>query len=325
MTRIALYPIRRAPTKGKQMTRAPGFKGPHKALAFALLLAAFPMLSFAQTLDRIQSSSKLVLGYEANARPFSFDDEAGKPQGYAVALCGKVADEVKAQLNLPGLVVEWKPVEMDDRFNAIRDGRIDLLCGADSVTLSLRKEVSFSLPVFPSGTGVVLRSDAPAGLREILLQEQPRSRPIWRGAPARTFLEQKTFSAVAGTTSEAWVTDRLKTLQLSSVLVPVATYEEGIQRVLDQSSAALFGALPILLDAAALSDSSDQLAVLPRHFTYEPLAFALARNDEDFRLLVDTALSHAYREDGFRDLFTTWFGTPDESFIGFFKQTVLPD
>jgi polar amino acid transport system substrate-binding protein len=311
-------------SKGKLMTKIMPSNRPFKVLSILMLAASLPIAANAQTLDRVQTTGKLVLGYELDARPFSFD-EGGKPQGYAIELCSKIADEVKTQLKLPDLSVEWTPVKMEDRFNAVSEGRIDLLCGADSITLGQSAVVSFSLPVFPSGTGAVLRADAPAGLREILSDEQLPARPIWRGAPARTFLQEKTFSAVEGTTSAAWVEERMQTLNLASVMVPVATYDEGVQRVLDGQSSIFFGALPILLDTVARSDGSGQLVVLPRHFTYEPLGFAMTRGDEDLRLLVNRALSHAYRDEGFRDLFTKWFGTPDDSLVSFFKQTVLPD
>ena len=58
--------------------------------------------SEAQTLDRVRGAAAIRLGYEANARPFSFGD-GGAPTGYAVALCKMVADRVKADLGLPDL------------------------------------------------------------------------------------------------------------------------------------------------------------------------------------------------------------------------------
>lgn len=311
--------------KGKHMSRLLFPRRLCAILAVVVIAASAPSLAAAQVLDRIKSSGKIVLGYEANARPFSFTDEGGQPNGFAIALCNKVVEEAKAHLGLPDLAVEWAPVEFDSRLADVRDGRIDLLCGADSITLKRRGEVSFSLPVFPSGTGAVLRADAPAGMREILLQERMPARSIWRGAPARTFLQQKTFSALPGTVSEAWLKERMKTLQLSSVFVPVTSFEEGIQRVIDRKTDVFFGPLPILLDTAVRSPNSGELTVLPRHFTYEPLGFALARDDEDFRLLVDRALSHAYSDDGFRDLFMEWFGTPTAALVSFYKETILPD
>ncbi|MBP2449052.1 amino acid ABC transporter substrate-binding protein [Rhizobium leguminosarum] len=279
----------------------------------------------AQTLDRVRTSSSLKLGYEPDARPFSFKTDNGAPDGYAVALCNKVVDSVKAELNLSRLDVEWVPLSADALANAIPDGVVDLVCGAEPVTLSRRQKVSFSIPIFPSGTGAVVSASAPLALREVLEYGEPTNRPVWRGSPARTILEHKTFSSVAGTTSERWLSGRIKTFQLAATAASVDNFQQGIERVLDSQSAVLFGDMPLLMDAAARSDNSGDLIVLKRHFTYEPLGLELARTDEDFRLTVDRALSQAYAAKDFRTLFKTWFGPPDEATVTFFQQTALPE
>ncbi|RUM22960.1 amino acid ABC transporter substrate-binding protein [Rhizobium vallis] len=279
----------------------------------------------AQTLDRVRTSSALKFGYDPDARPFSFNAEQGKPDGYAVALCNKIADSLRAQLNLSKLDVEWVSLSGDSKTQAIESGAADLVCGAEPVTLTRRQKVSFSIPIFPSGTGALLSASAPLALREVLQYGEPSSRPVWRGSPARTILEHKTFSSIAGTTSEGWLSDRIKTFQLAATATPVSDYRQGIERVLDGSSAVLFGDMPLLMDAAARSDSSGNLIVLQRYFTYEPLGLELARGDEDFRLAVDRALSQTYASPDFRAFFTTWFGPPDEATVTFFQQTALPE
>lgn len=279
----------------------------------------------AQTLERIRDAGKIRLGYEKDARPFSFENDTGKPGGYAVSLCAAVADELKKELGLSDLAVQWAALGRDERFQAVEAGNTDLLCSANSVTLERRKTVSFSIPIFPSGIGALLRADAPIGLREVLENGQGGKRPIWRGSPALTVLEQQNFATVAGTTSEAWLNERIKTFKLDATVTTVATYEEGIASVLDGSTDVFFGDRPILLDAAARGKDSEDLIVLNRHFTYEPLALALSRQDEDFRLAVDRALSHFYKSDGFRDFYSEWFGQPNETIVTFFRQTALPD
>jgi polar amino acid transport system substrate-binding protein len=290
-----------------------------------IMALGFCTASGAQTLDRIRGASAIKLGYETDARPFSFKNESGTAEGYAVGLCTRIADQVKSELGLSELSVEWVPLTPDQRFQAVQDGSVDLLCGADAVTLARRKDVSFSISIFPSGTGAVVNADAPLPLREVLAHGRPSERPVWRGSPARTVLEEKTFSAVTGTTSDSWLNERIKTFQLAATVVPVETYDQGIERVLDGSSDVLFGDLPLLLDAAARNKASGNLIVLDRHFTYEPMALALARGDEDFRLTVDRALSGIYRSEDFRGFFTQWFGPPDESIVTFFQQTALPE
>ena len=289
-----------------------------------LAVTLLPVLeASADTLDRVRQTGKLTLGFRADARPFSFQDGSGKPAGYSVELCRKVAEEVKAEVGLPGLTEEWVSVTLEGRFRALQEGQVDLLCGADSETLARRKDVAFSIPIFPSGIGAVLRIDAPAGLREVLSGEPP-SGPTWRGSPARV-LEKKTISVVKGTTSESWLAAQFDKLQIPASVAPVDGYEAGIKRVLDRSSDVFFGDRPILLDAAIGNPSGSYLVVLDRLFTSEPLALTLARDDEDFRLVVDRALSRLFRSSEFHDVYMKWFGEPDESALTFFRQTALPE
>ena len=142
--------------------------------------------SAAGTLDRIRKNGKLVLGYQADAKPFSYRDETGNVAGYSVAVCQAIADGLKADLGLASLTVEWMPVTIDDRFSAVQQNKVDLLCGAETETLSPRKEVSFSLPIYPSGIGALLSIDTPPALYEYLERGSPPTKPIWRGSPAET-------------------------------------------------------------------------------------------------------------------------------------------
>jgi ABC-type amino acid transport substrate-binding protein len=296
------------------------------ASAMALLAAILMPLAqavSAGTLDRVRDAGQIRFGYRTDARPFSYRDDSGNAAGYSVVLCKKVAEQVGAELALPTLAVEWVPVTVEGRFSALRQGNVDLLCGADSVTLSRRREVAFSIPIFPGGIGAVLRTDAPYGLRDAL-SGTPSSQPRSRGSPAE-ILGQQTVSIIAGTTSQNWLTDRLDKLQVPATVVPVQGYEAGIQRVLDRGSNAFFGDRAILLGAVKRSASAQDLIVLDRRFTYEPIGLTLARGDEDFRLLVDGALSRLFGSAGFRGLYASWFGGPDEATLAFFRQSALPE
>jgi putrescine:ornithine antiporter len=294
------------------------------ALAFAAALLPSPAdAAPAGTLERIRQAGKIALGYRTDARPFSYKDGAGNATGYSVVLCRKIAEQVKAELGLSSLAVDWVPVTVADRFRAVQEGKVDLLCGADTATLARRKDVSFSIPVFPGGIGALLRADAPAGLRNVLASKPP-SGPLWRGHPGE-ILQRKTFSAVAGTTAEPWLMGRLDKLRISAQVVPVESYEAGVRRVLDRGVDVFFGERAILLDLAKSSPSASDLIVIGRLFTYEPIALALARGDEDFRLVVDRTLSRLYASKEFRDAYIQLFGQPDESVLTFFRFSALPE
>ena len=130
---------------------------------------------------------------------------------------------------------------------------------------------------------------------------------------------------MSGTPGEKWVSDSLGKLQLTAKVMSVKSYEEGVQRVLNGSCNVFFSDRSILLDAARRGPSAGSLAILKRQFTYAPLALALERNDADFRLVVDRALSQLFGSQNFHDLYVKWFGEPDQSIDTFFKLSTLPE
>lgn len=290
-------------------------------LATTVLPLALAVPVLAATLDRVRETGKLTLGYRTDARPFSYKDESGNAVGYAVALCNEVAEQVKSELGLSGLTVEWIPVTIEDQFQAVKENKVDLLCGA-AETLTSRRDVDFSIPIFPGGVGALLRATAPVGLKEVL-SGRPPSGPLWRGYPAQ-IIEKQTLSVVEGTPSEKWLKDKLGELQLTAEVIPVNGYDEGIQRVLDGSSDVFFADRSILLDAVKRG-SKDDLVVLDRQFTYAPIALALERGDADIRLIVDRALSQIFHSEKFHNLYVKLFGKPDESADTFFRLSTLPE
>lgn len=291
------------------------------ACAVPLLVQSAPVPAGA--LERIQKAGKVTFGYREDARPFSYRDEAGTAVGYSVALCQKIAEQIKVELKLPNLAVEWLAIAADGRFQAVREGKVDLLCEADTATLARRQEVSFSIPVYPGGTGALLRDDSSWRLRQILTTGKTTG-PFWRASPAQ-IIEQQTFSVIPRTTSDSWLAARLQKFQLSAKVAQVANYEEGVRSILDRRTNVFFGDRAILLEAARRSPQKRDLIVLERNFTFEPIAFALQRGDEDFRLLVDRALSRIFSSEDIRYLYAKWFGKPDESALDFYRLSALPE
>jgi putrescine:ornithine antiporter len=276
------------------------------------------------TVERLRAIGKIKLGYRMDARPFSYRDESGQAVGYSIDLCRQVADAVKSEIKQDALEVVWVPLTAADRLQAVEQGQVDLLCGAETVTLSKRQLMAFSIPIFPGGIGALVRADAPVRLRDVLAGRGQILQPVWR-ANALQVLQSRSFTAVQGTTSEQWLAQRIKDLEVITKVAPVNDYEEGIRALVDRRSDAFFGDRAILLDAARRHAAARELVVIDRLFTSEPIALALARNDEPFRLFVDRALSRVYRSGNIGALYTRWFGEPDESAISFFKWNTLPE
>ena len=55
-----------------------------------------------------------------------------------------------------------------------------------------------------------------------------------------------------------------------------------------------------------------EFAILETEFSLDPYAFALKRNDADFRLAVNRGLAQIYRGDEIDRIFERWFGEDAE-------------
>jgi polar amino acid transport system substrate-binding protein len=278
------------------------------------------------TLDRIRAAGKINFGYYADARPLSFRGNTGDADGYAVAICRLVAEDFKAALNLPSLSAQFIAVDGNDRFKAIEDGRIDLLCGPAEETLQRRAEVSFSIAVMDSGTSVMLRKDAPDAFRGVLEGRDIKDQgPLWRGSPQLAALKERTFVAIAGTSTENRVKEARERLKVNANITSVPNLEAGIQLLADGKADAFFGERATLLDAIRRDPTAGSLVVLDRYFDHTPLSFALARTDEDFRLAVDRSLSHLYTNGKVAEAWTQFFGKPDAGVLEQFNRNALRD
>jgi ABC-type amino acid transport substrate-binding protein len=293
-------------------------------VAAPLMLAQAPNAS-RPTLDRLRAGGgALRLGYRSDARPFAYKDDAGQAAGYSVAICRAVAAAAQRESGLGAMTVDWVPVTAEARFAALQDGQVDVLCGAETVSLSRRAQMSFSIPIFAGGVGAVMRTDALPGLREVLAGRVQTSHPIWRAA-ATQVLESRGFAAVQGTTAETWLTSRVRDLRVIAQVSRVSGYDAGVQAVLDRKADAFFGERAVLMDAARRNPLSRDLVVVDRLFTYEPLALAVGRGDEELRLLIDRTLSRLYASGEIGTLYAQSFGAPDESTLTFFRWHTLPE
>src|SRR6478752_7833145 len=136
----------------------------HRRAALLLLLASFATAASAQFL---QTGPRLTIGFHPDARPFTYENESGKPIGYGIELCQQAVALAKDALGPGAADPEWVHVDPQNRLGLLREGKIQLLCG-EPITLAARKEAALSIPVYPGNVGALLRADAPPALANAL-------------------------------------------------------------------------------------------------------------------------------------------------------------
>jgi ABC-type amino acid transport substrate-binding protein len=257
---------------------------------FSLILVVIISFSWpaaAGTLERVRDTGEFKIGYREDAAPFSYKNALGEITGYSVDLCRFVAVQVKKQLSLDDMKVTYVPVTAENRFDAVQEGRIDILCGPTSITLSRREIVDFSIFTFADGASVLYLADGPKSFEE---------------------LKGQRVGVRRGTTTEEALKVTLQKLSLDAEVVDVADHGDGLSKLEAKEISAYFADQAILLYLAARSPTPEKLRLSDRHFTNEPYALALQRGDSDFRLLVDRTLARLYRSGEISQLFRNSFG-----------------
>jgi ABC-type amino acid transport substrate-binding protein len=256
------------------------------ALALTLLLAA-PVqgVQAAGTLEQVAKTGKFRIGFRESSPPMSFLDKDGKPTGYSVDLCNRIATGVKNHIGKE-VQVEYVAVTAENRFDALVKNRIDILCGPTTKTLSRAKRVDFTQLTFV--TGASLMTMAGKEVRDI------------------SGFSGKKIGVGRATTTEKVLRGMLKETLTDTEVVLFNSSADGVA-ALERGEIAAFSADQVVLMGLAMT-SGEKFAIASEVFSYEPFALAVRRNDADFRLVADSVLSHLYRTGLILEVYDRWFG-----------------
>jgi polar amino acid transport system substrate-binding protein/glutamate/aspartate transport system substrate-binding protein len=278
------------------------------ALAGVICLAGS---ASAQTIDQLRSTKTLRIAYGSDSPPFSYvlpgSPATAAPQGYSVDLCRAVADKVKGQLGIPDLKLVYVPVTSADRFDAITGNKADLLCESSTATLQRRAIVDFSIPIFIDGASFAIGPNGPRDMKQ---------------------LAGKKVAVLPGTTTEQELRRALTATRIDAEIVLVKTNQEGVDMVEKGQVAAYFADRATLTFLLRKEKQFANLLMADTYLSVEPIALALRRGDSDFRLAVDTALSHIYRQGEIVQVFKGAFGplnTPSQLLAALYQISGLPD
>ena len=266
-----------------------------------MVLSLFPVAAdAADVLQSIQQNGKIKIGYRTDAPPFSFKNEIGEATGYTVDLCRAVAGIIGKRLKR-SISITYVPVTAKNRFEAVRKGRVDLLCGATTETLSRRRLVEFSVATFVTGASVIYRADGPSSFRA---------------------LAGRKIGVIGGTTTEKDLAATLKQLKIEAQVVRYRDHEVGLMALKSGKVDAYFGDRAILLGLLRKSSSSlAELKLSGRHFSIEPYALAMPLGSIRFRNEVDRALSRIYKSGRLVKIFRNSFGNAEPN--DFMKALVV--
>lgn len=260
----------------------------HCLAALTLLLAAAGAWAQAGTLDKIKRTGVIALGHREASIPFSYLGDNGRPAGYSVELCQRVAEAVKRQLGLAALEVKWVQVTPGNRVEKLVAGEIDLECGSTTNTLSRQEQVSFSLLTFADGGSLLMKIDS--------------------GLHGLADMGGRKIGVVPGTTTERNLAEALARGSVKAETVKLKDHAEGLVAVMEGRIDAYASDRVILVGLVLGSGNQKSLRLSQELYSYEPYALMLRRNDSAFRLAVNRELARLYRSEEIYAVYERWLG-----------------
>lgn len=240
------------------------------------------------TLDKIKTTRTITIGHRDASRPFSFLDTDGKPAGYSVDLCVRIANALQQELGLRELAVKWVKVTPENRLTMVANGTVDIECGSTTNTLSRQEQVDFTSMTFVDG-GSLLVTDASKinGIGD---------------------LNGKRVAVIPGTTTEKALMDAVAKAVVTPQIVKVPDHAQGLA-ALERGNADAYASDRILLIGLGrtLKDTS-KFSVAREYFSYEPYGLVVRRGDASFRLAVNRTLARLYRSAEVVRIYEKWFG-----------------
>ena len=255
------------------------------AILFAQPLGAAEQVS---TLEQINQSGKVRIGYREAQPPMSFLDKDGKPVGYSIDLCVRIVNEVKNTLGRDDITIEYVPVSSTNRFEALSNNTIDILCGATTKTISRGKLVDFTQLTFVTGATLLSLKDNPVD--------------------GISGLQGKKVAVSKDTTTIDALKAKLKESVSDAKVVPVEDANAGMQALIKGEVDAFSADQVVLIGLVLTHEGEEKFAIASDIFSFEPFALAVRRNDSDFRLLADSVLAQLNRSGQITPIYSKWFG-----------------
>jgi ABC-type amino acid transport substrate-binding protein len=253
-----------------------------------LCLLCLPAWAGADTLGDIRKTGVMKIGFRADVPPFSSLDASGNPHGFSIDICVAIADSVAEHLSLPNFAVEYVPVTAANRLRAVASGEVHIECGNTTSTLSRQEIVDFSNLFYVTGASLMTTT-----AHEVNGVED---------------LKGFRIAVVENTTTLKVLQDQLAEANVSADLVVVASHSEAVKMLEDGNVQMVAADRATLLGLGFSSAKLKVLRLTQLMLSFEPYAFPVPRNDADFRLVVNRALSEIYVSGRIGSLWQNWFG-----------------
>jgi glutamate/aspartate transport system substrate-binding protein len=253
-------------------------------------LASFGAAAQDGTLKKIKDSGAITIGHRDASVPLSYYDDKQQPIGYAMDLCMKIVDAVKAELKMPAIKVNYQLVTSANRIPLMANGTIDLECGSTTNNIERQQQVGFTMTHFVTANRWVAKKSS--------------------HIKSLSDLKGKTIVSTAGTTNIKQITEINAKENLGMNIISANGHPEAFQMVETGRAVAFVMDDIILAGLAAQARTPGDYEISAVGLSVEPYGIMLRRDDKAFKAVADKAMTEVYKSGQINAIWDKWFTKP---------------
>lgn len=255
-------------------------------LAISALSA--PAMAESVTLDRITENGAITIGYREASIPFSYLDASQNPVGFSLDLCAHVVDAIEAKVGSE-IEVNYVPVNSSNRIPLIQNGTVDIECGGTANNKTRQEQVSFSVATFVSQPHWLVQTAA--------------------GLKSAEDLKGKTVVATQGSNAVGFA-QGLSAKGLDLNIAQAKDHAESFLMLTSGRAAAFMEDDILLAGLKAAAPNPDDLTFLPEAYDKIYYGLMFAKDDTEFKAVVDDTLKGLMASGEFTTIYDKWFTQP---------------
>lgn len=258
------------------------------SLLFLVSTLAAPVLAD-ETMDRINKTGKLRVGWREGSIPFAFiDPKVGKHVGFSVDMTYLLAENLSKHF---GKKIEIVPftVTPKTRIPLVANATVDVEMGSTTYTQKREEVVDFSLTFFFSETTFLVAKGS--GIRTI------------------SDLNGKRVGAARGTTNLKAVEDyAARGVFKPKAILVVETHPQGFLALKGGKIDAYSTDRSLLEGLRMKAPNPERWETVPFAIAYEPYGYMVREGNSDFRDFVNNTLLWSIKTGKFFEIYDKWMG-----------------
>ncbi len=260
------------------------------AVVIAMTFLTVPVLAD-KTMDRIEKTGKIKLGFREGSIPFAFvDPKVGKHVGFSVDMAGELAKYLGMRFGKTIKIIPFT-VTPKTRIPMVVNGTVDVEMGSTTYTQKREEQANFSMIFFFSETTFLVAKDS--------------------GVQSLEDLNGRLVGAARATTNLRAVEKLAKEGKFKPAnIIVTETHPQGML-ALKSGKIDAYSTDRSLLEGLRMKDRNpDKWMTVPFAIAYEPYAYIMREGQSDFRDFVNNTIIWSIHNGKFFELYEKWMG-PD--------------